>query len=368
MDYVTARESLSTIVSDLKTINQYYPDSLEQAIGKFICSDPPTSVDEIKSYVGNILTEAFQRLVAQEKECFFDANDDEIEGMLIPLLREYFEKTPDKLIVKSSSKTRGEIRIHPLIAYFHKELGMSERGITNVTATYGSNSLSFKGVDCETAYVSLYELYISLHPEDFNELSEGSPLMFDKEGVCRADYDIKVDLASDSVIFNIRKPRFVPKPKVEALPVEITTSTAAKVELGQETGKEKMPTKRIAEVEPIEITHANAGGEPTNLVGEGRPSLETQVKEIREMLGDVRSNKVRLRLQNLSVELIKDHNDFALGSKIAALCEKLEEHVNKQRTLLEQESLEYAQKATDLLDEVSNKARLYASHVKRVER
>jgi len=226
MESRSASASTDEIVADLNVINKYFPNNLGQAIKELSFPGAPTTEDEMIGYANELMTYACQRLLMDTKEFFPYSSNGEIRGKICPLLKEIFEKNPDKLILtKKSSEERGVIGVHPFLSVFYEELEGDFEG--NIKANYDSRSVTFEKVTWDASELAP-EPYISLHPDDFYDLT--GRLASEGEKV-RMDYDIVFGHNHNFLTIDMFKPYSRLKPRVEMSSVVAQASQEREVKL-----------------------------------------------------------------------------------------------------------------------------------------
>lgn len=335
----TSSQFLERTVSNLKIIEKYYPDNLEQALNELPSESDLQSVEDIDEYLGNLTVDLTLRLCGGRDEYFPGIDDEKLKRELCIPLQRMFEKNPHKLIRIGIKREEfeGKIFIHPLLAVFYEQLNTPEE-IKEVIVNYGSKSLRFKSIDWSGEW---YEPYIELHPNDVFEIfgdniPEPDP---EFESQFRANYRINIDPYKKAVIIDIFKSKPKRKIREETPPVEVPEEGFVQI-------KQTLEEKTMV-------------GMPKSL------TLLERCDEIHKLLGDFSpSSDIVLHLEQLAADLIGTYSDLDMGMEIANLCKEIREKVSPQRSLKEPDTVLYETKIIEKLKKVRSRLNWYATHVR----
>jgi len=148
------------------------------------------SPENVNNYIRGVTKGLYDRLVNGQKQYWPDVSDEELRKELCNPLRNYFERTKDKLVLRHSAE-RGKVQMHHLFKELYNLDGK------DIVLTVPGSPLAMR-VSPEFTNPS-DELSITLNPEDatalFNwdkTLDKDKIAAFEQSKPIRADYKIGI--------------------------------------------------------------------------------------------------------------------------------------------------------------------------------
>ncbi|MBO3832654.1 MAG: hypothetical protein FGF51_04620 [Candidatus Brockarchaeota archaeon] len=323
----------------LRIINKYYPYNLDEGFEE-LSSYGLDSVTKIEKYVNNLFNALTERLIQKKGGYFPSVSDEEIREKLFPRLREYFGKTPAKLIIVEDVKEKfsheeireklfprlreyfgktpakliivedvkekfshfyhildeGEMIIHPMLVELY-DLRRARQvevrcGPVSKIFSYTSEIFDLFGY---SRYLSRIEIgflpeepFIAFNKGDMHTLFD---IFRDKwlfKCYFRADYKIALDPSRNIITIDV----FEKRPDLE----DVLQS------------KRKKKEEKLSKIDKL-------------------------ISEINEVLTTSTSDVVNNKLRNLAVMVIKDYGDLEMGEKIFAIIIEIKEKVPPGRSL-----------------------------------